>query len=84
MTGEKSYLEDIKSYSNNYVTFNEGANGKTVGKVKVDYLGVPCLNGVLLVDGLTTHLISISKICDQDLYVKYNRVECIATDKNHA
>lgn len=36
-----------------------------------------------LVKGLNTNLISISQLCDQGLTIKFNKVECIVTNKNH-
>lgn len=77
MTKERNYLKDIKLYSNNYVTFVNGAKGKIIGKGKIDYHGIPFFNHVLLVNGITTNLISISQLYDQDLCVKFNSVECI-------
>lgn len=64
--------------------FNDGANGKNIGKGKLEYRGIPYLKYVLLVYGLTVNLIRISQLSDQDLYVNFNRDECIVTGKNHA
>lgn len=49
MTGEKKYLEELKSYSNSYVTFDDGTNGIIKGICKMVSPGLPCINYVLLV-----------------------------------
>lgn len=60
MIEEKNYLKEVKTYTNSYVTFDDGTKGKIMGKGKLVY---PCLSNLedaLLVEGLTTNLISIS------------------------
>lgn len=49
MTGIKHILDDIKPSSTNYVTFGDGAKGEIKSVGKIDYSGMPNLNGVLLV-----------------------------------
>lgn len=44
--------------------------------------GLPCLNDVLLVEGFTTNLISISHICDQAFNVNFSKYEFIITNKD--
>lgn len=65
MTSEKNYIKNIKPYSNNYISFGDGSRGKIVGKCQLDYLALPYHDDVLLVNGLTANLISISQLCDQ-------------------
>lgn len=45
-------------------------------------IGIPCLKDVLLVEGLTANIISISQICNQFLNMEFNKVEFIVTHKN--
>lgn len=78
MTGEKNYLEELKPYSNNYVTFDDRARGKIKGMGKLVCPCFPCLDNVLMVEGLTTNLISISQIYDHGLNVN-NKLEYIVT-----
>lgn len=54
-----------------------------IRKGKLEYLGLPSLNNILLVDGLTANLIRISQICDQELCVKFNSTRSIITNKQH-
>lgn len=64
MTREKTFLEELKAYSNSYVTFGDGAKGRIKGICKMVSLSVPCLKNVLLVEGVTANLININKLCD--------------------
>lgn len=60
MTGERSYIEELKPYSNRYVTFYDGTIERTKGIRKLASLDLICLDGVLLVEGLNANLISIN------------------------
>ncbi|MCI86594.1 gag-pol polyprotein, partial [Trifolium medium] len=62
MTGVEKFLVDIKSYSTSFVTFGDGAKGETKGVGKLANNGLPKLDNVLLVKGLTANLISISQL----------------------
>lgn len=64
MTGENNYLEELKPYSDRYVTFGDGAKGKIKGICKLVCPSFPCLNDMILVEGLTTNLININQLCD--------------------
>lgn len=41
MTGDKSYIYNLKAVGSKKVTFGDGATGKIVGKGKLQYLGLP-------------------------------------------
>src|ERR1044072_7907454 len=77
MTGMKNFLTNLKAYATNYVTFGDGAKGKIKGIGKICRAGSPHLDNVLLVEGLTANLISISQLCDQGLEVKFSLEECV-------
>lgn len=79
---ENEYLKDLNSYSNSYVTFNDGATGKIVGNGKLDYPSISSLDDVLLVEFLTINFIYISQLCDQELYESFNYLESIVTNKH--
>lgn len=81
MKRERNYLKQVKSYTNNYVTFDDDAKGKIMGKGKLVYPILPNLEDVLLVKGLTANIISINQLCDRDLCVNFNHFECIDTNK---
>ena len=80
MTGVKNFLVDLKAYSTSYVTFGDGAKGDIKGIGMLVRPGSPYLDDVLLVEGLTANLISISKLCDQGLSVKFSKSECLVTN----
>lgn len=82
MTGEKTYLEDLKSYFNSYVSFGDKETGRIKAIGKKISLGLPCFNDVLLVEGLTANFISIIQLCDQYLNVNFSKSECIITNKD--
>lgn len=48
MKREKSYIEDLKPYSNDYFTFGDGVKGRIKGISKLEYPCLPSLENVLL------------------------------------
>lgn len=64
MTGVKKFLVDIKSYSTSYVTFSDGAKGEIKGVGILACTGLMSLDDVMLVKGMTTNLISVSRLYD--------------------
>lgn len=83
MTGVKKFLVDIKSYFTSYVTFGDGSKVEIKGVRKLDYIGLPSLNDVLFVKGMSANLISISQICDQGLKVNFTKSECLVTNEKN-
>jgi hypothetical protein len=81
MTGVETYLEDVRPYVTSYVTFGDGAKGKIVRIGNLIKHGLPRLDDVLLVRGLTTNLISISQLCDLGLRVNFTKPECQISDE---
>ena len=80
MTGVKNLLVDIRSHSTSYVTFGDGFKGETKEIGKLNCPGIPNLENVLLVKGLTTNLISISQLCDQGFKINFTKSEYIVTN----
>jgi hypothetical protein len=81
MTRNKDLLTGLHPHATSYVTFGDGAKGEIKGIGKLDCPGVPDLDNVLLVKGLTANLISISQLCDQGLNVNFTKTECLITNK---
>src|SRR4030065_2000457 len=81
MTGNILFLENLRSYTSSHVTFGDGAKGKILGVGNLINNGLPKLEKVLLVKGLTVNLISISQLCDEGLKVNFTKDECLVTDK---
>jgi hypothetical protein len=79
MTGEDDYLDELEPYATSYVTFGGGAKGEIVGIGKTVKRGLPKLEKVLFVKGLTANLISISQLCDQGMKVNFTKSECLVT-----
>ena len=80
MTGNKWLLSNVLPFSLDFVTFGDGAKGSVLGLESFNVSGLPKLKDVLLVDGLKANLISISQLCDQDLFAKYTKDKCIVID----
>ncbi|MCH82645.1 gag-protease polyprotein [Trifolium medium] len=80
MTGAESSLTKLKSCPTSYVTFGDGAKGEIKGVGKLIDNGLPKLDNVLLVKGLTANLISISQLCDMDLHVNFTKTGCNVTN----
>ncbi|KAK2371769.1 gag-protease polyprotein [Trifolium repens] len=81
MTGEEKYLINMRSYKSSFVTFGDGAKGEIVGIGDLISHGLPNLENVLLVKGLTANLISISQLCDQGTKVNFTKSECLVNNE---
>ncbi|KAG9453128.1 hypothetical protein H6P81_006032 [Aristolochia fimbriata] len=82
MTRCIEFLTNLHKENGGQVTFGDGAKGYVVGKGDLNDQGLPKLKNVLLVDGLKANLISISQLCDQNLYVKFTKDGCqLMTEK---
>ncbi|KAK2436489.1 hypothetical protein QL285_021481 [Trifolium repens] len=82
MIEDKRNLKELRSYSEGCVTFGENVKGITKGIIKLAGSSSSCLDDVLLVEGLTTNLISINQLCEKGLIVHFNNSECtILKDK---
>ena len=76
MTGNRAYFINYKSCSEGHVTFGDGERSRVVGNGTLNVDGLPSLNNVLHVEGLKANVISISQLCDQNLYVQFIRDKC--------
>jgi hypothetical protein len=81
MTGVEKFLMDLKSYSTSSVTFGDGVKGEIRGIGSLTNSGLPRLDNVLLVKGLTANLISISQLCDQGMKVNFTESGCLITNE---
>ncbi|XP_012852378.1 PREDICTED: uncharacterized protein LOC105971989 [Erythranthe guttata] len=82
MTGVKEFLKNYQQITGGAVTFGNGKNGEVLGKGSLNHENLPKLKNVLFVEGLTSNLISISQLCDQDLEVRFNKFTCRVLDKD--
>ena len=76
MTGNSLLLTNLKTTKGQPVIFGGGAKGQVIGKGCLKENNMPELTEVLLVDGLTANLISISQLCDDGFSVIFSRDEC--------
>ncbi|KAK2380438.1 gag-protease polyprotein [Trifolium repens] len=81
MTGEEKYLINMRSYKSSFVTFGDGAKGEIVGIGDLINHGLPKLENVLLVKGLTANLINIIQLCDQGMKVNFTKSECLVNNE---
>ncbi|XP_073152721.1 uncharacterized protein [Henckelia pumila] len=70
---EKPIPLKAQAHDKEKVTYGGGANGKIVGKGTLNVEGLPKIHNVLHVEGLNDNIISISQLCDDDLYVKFDK-----------
>jgi len=80
-TGEIDQLKDLRPCNNGSVVFGDGSKGKIQGIGNMCSDDSPKIENVFLVKGLVSNLISISQLCDQGLEVKFNKTECLITNK---
>lgn len=73
----------FQSFSQGHVTFGGGRKGSIKGIRNVVRPRLPCVNDLLLVEGLTTNLINISQLYNQGFKVSFNKGECVVTNKYH-
>ncbi|XP_073304543.1 uncharacterized protein [Primulina huaijiensis] len=83
MTGSREYLVDYIEQKCGRVTYGGGAKGNIVGKGTLNVEGLPKLHNVLHVDGLTSNLISISQLCNDNSHVKFNNHACEVYDESN-
>ena len=53
-----------------------------VGKGTLNVPGLPRLTDVWLVEGLKANLMNIRQLCDQKLFVWFNKNKCLVIDKS--
>ena len=58
------------------MSFGDGMKRRVLGKGTLNNDGLLRLNSVLHVKGLKANLISISQLCDQNLFVKFTKNNC--------
>ncbi|KAG9459176.1 hypothetical protein H6P81_003684 [Aristolochia fimbriata] len=76
MTGSSEFLRNLQKENGGQVTFGDEGKGSVIGIGELNVKGLPKLKNVLLVNGLKVNLISISQLCDQNLYVNFTKIGC--------
>ena len=83
MTSNFSYFSELKGCSSWHVTFGDSGKDRILAKGNNVNTNPPQLDNVRYVEGLTTNLISIGQLCDEDYVVNFYKEECIVTDKGN-
>ena len=62
--------------------FGDDARRRMIGTCTLIFLGLSILKEVLLVEGLMINLISISELCEENVFVRFIKDKCIVVDRN--
>ena len=83
MTGDRSFMEDVQSCDRTYrVTFRDGVSANVLVKGNLYVPSLHKLTNVWLVDCLKANLISISQLCDQNLFMRFTKNNCLDVDES--
>ncbi|KAH9743540.1 hypothetical protein KPL70_003341 [Citrus sinensis] len=74
--GDRSALTNYQKLDQDNVTFADGVKSWVLRKGTLNVEGFPKLDNVLHVEDLKENLLSISQICDQNLFVNFDRNKC--------
>ena len=80
MLGDPSQFIKFKSKSSEKVAFGDDNKAKTVGIGDVGKNGQTFVHNVLLVDNLNYSLLSVSQLCDRNLFMLFKKYECLVLD----
>ena len=80
MTGNKLWFRNLKPKDGGLVKFADGIKSKVIGIGNVGKNDSNLINDVMLVEGLTHNLLSISQFCDQGYRVVFEPSRCIIID----
>ena len=81
MIGERSFLEDVQLCDRTHrMTFSDSVTAHVLGKVNMCVPGLPKLTNVCLVESLKANLISISQLCDENLFVRFTKKNCFVVN----
>ena len=73
MTGNREFLINLQPCTLESVTFSDRGKGTVLGSDSLKVPSMPKLENVLLVDGLKVNLISISQLCDDNLFDQFTK-----------
>ena len=62
--------------------FKDNARGRIIGTCTLIFPSMSSLKEVLLDEGLTVNLISISQLYEENLFVRFTKEKCIVVDRN--
>src|SRR4051812_49324384 len=76
MTGRRSMFQDLVLKSGGEVKFGGDQKGKIISSVTIKSGNSPSISNVLLVEGLTHNLLSISQLSDNGYDIIFNQKSC--------
>ena len=82
MIGNRNILTNLQPSRQDNVIFGVDTKGKVVGTGALIFLALSKLKDVLLFEGLTLNLISVSQLCDDGLLVRFTKEKFMAFDQN--
>ena len=71
MSGDKSIFTKLEDINGGVVIFGDGKTTRVIGIGSISVLGIPKMDNVFLVDGLSKNLISICQMCDDNHEVHF-------------
>ena len=77
MTGDTSMFIDFTRKERGYVSYGDNNQGWILGKGVVGNASTTTIKDVMLVDGLTHKLLSISQFCENGFTITFNTQCCI-------
>src|SRR3954468_19123063 len=81
MTGKRSMFQDLELKSAGEVKFGGNQIGKIIGSGTIMFGNSPSITNVLLVEGLTHNLLSISQLRDNGYDIIFNQKSCKAVSQ---
>nr|GEY73314.1 hypothetical protein [Tanacetum cinerariifolium] len=82
MTGNISYLTDLKKHDRGYVAFRGGAKGGKITRKGTIKIGKPDFKDVYFVKELQFNLFSVSQMCDKKNSVLFTDTGCFVLSPN--
>ena len=83
MTGNMEFMINLQPCNLELVTFGNGGKSSILGSGSLKVPTMPKLENVLLMDGLRVNLISISQLCDDNLFVQFTKGSCLVIDTSN-
>ena len=80
MTCNREVFINLQPCSLELVTFGDGGKGTVLGSGSLKVPSMPKLENVLPMDGLKVNLISISQLCDDNLFVQFTKGSGLITN----
>ena len=78
MTGDPRLFSNLKKASKeSFVTFGDNKKGRILGKGSIGNVSSFLISNVLLVDGLSFNLLSISQLSDNGLIICFDGSKCL-------